>query len=169
LTARFAPPGREAGRSRLCYLPPMRFTREFIAAAGFDWERPEAINQAMDVLTKQRVAAVHVTGDRRRSKLAFKFTVLRQSFTYRLVDLGDGTIDQWQAGNTLVCIVLARAFFETVAVVDWISGNLRKLLDSRNVKGLDRLAMQGLFGAKSKFWQWATPTARLTSSPLSII
>jgi hypothetical protein len=107
----------------------------------------------MDVLTKQRVAAVHVTGDRRRSKLAFKFTVLRQSFTYRLVDLGDGTIDQWQAGNTLVCIVLARAFFETVAVVDWISGNLRKLLDSRNVKGLDRLAMQGLFGAKSKFWQ----------------
>jgi hypothetical protein len=132
----------------------MRFTRELIEPTRLEWRFAADINKAMDALCDQRVQTLPVTEHIIRSKIAWKFAVLRQSFTYRLADLGNTTIDQWQQGNTLACIVLGRAFFETVAVLHHITRAMRRHLDSCNLEALNRLAMQGLFGGKNQRWQF---------------
>ncbi len=132
----------------------MRFTKELIDAAGHPWLPIEVINRAMDTLTGQRVATVRAA-DFIHSKLAWKLATLRQSYTYRLVDLGDATIEQWQQGNTLVSIVLARSFFETVAVAHWAVLGVERLAKDGDAAGLDEHVTQALFGAKDPYWQIA--------------
>lgn len=130
----------------------MRFTKELVDTAGGDWNDARMCNENMDTLAGQRVPTIELSGDLLRSKIAWKFTVLRQSLTYRLVDLGDAAISQWQEGNTLACIVLGRSFFETVAIVHSIAVSARKALDARDLGSLDKLAMQVSFGGRHPDW-----------------
>jgi hypothetical protein len=131
----------------------MRLTKEMVEAVGKKWEIADAINQAMDTLESQRLPRLDVVGDLQRSKIAFKYATIRQSFTYRLVDLGNSTLDELLAGNTLASIVLVRSFFETVAVVHSISRSANGFLESRDTTALDRFAMRVLFGARTDYWK----------------
>ncbi|MGE8941516.1 hypothetical protein ACO2I3_06360 [Leptospira interrogans] len=108
----------------------------------------------MDALTTQRVQTVTREGDLLRSKIAWKHAVLRQSLTYRLVDLGDAAISQWELGNGLASIVLGRAFLETVALVFFVAKRTEKMLAARDLDGLNQLAMQVTFGGRSPDWEF---------------
>ena len=132
----------------------MRFTRETFEAAGGDWQAASKCNDEMDTLQNQRVSVLRLSGDLIRSKIAWKFAVLRQSLTYRLVDLSDATVAQWQEGNSLACIVLARSFLETVAVIHSVAGSARKALEERDLAALDRQAMRYSFGGRHPYWQF---------------
>ncbi|MDK1375187.1 MULTISPECIES: hypothetical protein [unclassified Sinorhizobium] len=131
----------------------MGFTQSNIEGAGGDWELAATLNADMDALRSQRIQVLPLTGDLRRSKLAWKYAVLRQSLTYRLVDLVDAAVEQWGEGNSLACMVLARAFFETVAVVHFIEQSTRKALEAKDLGRLDQLAMQATFGGRSDYWR----------------
>ncbi len=137
----------------------MHFTKDMIEAAGGDWETASTVNDDMDKLRGQCVSVLPLSGDLRRSKVAWKVAVLRQSLTYRLVDLGDATISQWQESNSLACIVLARSFWETVAVVHYTAMGTRKAIDAKDLTEVNRLAMQLSFGGKHRDWRLGDWTA----------
>ncbi|MER8544758.1 hypothetical protein NKH41_03345 [Mesorhizobium sp. M1169] len=106
----------------------------------------------MDDLARARVSNIELTDTLIKSRVAWKFAVLRQAFTYRLVDLGETTIEAWNNDNLLSSVVLARAFFETVAIVHSVTMRMQKAVDSRNIGALDDLAMQESFGARLAEW-----------------
>lgn len=81
----------------------MPFTRGQIETIGADWADASERNDDLDALRAQRVELLVLEGDLLRSKLVWKFAVMRQSLTYRAVNLAEAAIDQWEAENILAC------------------------------------------------------------------
>ena len=108
----------------------MRFDQKDIEAWGCDWENAQQFNSAMDDLRHQRREAVNHHGSTVYSKTAWMFVVLRQSLTYRIVDLGNATIAQLNAKNILSAIVIVRSLVETTAIIESILKKMRIALDA---------------------------------------
>jgi hypothetical protein len=130
----------------------MRFSEEQVLAAGGNVDAARRINTALCALAESRIASLELDETLARSKVAWKFASLRQSLTYRLVDLGEATINEWSAGNLLASIVLARSFLETAALVHSIVKRLTKALANRDIGALDEIATRESFGARLKEW-----------------
>ena len=130
----------------------MRFSEEQVLTVGGDVDAARKINTALSALANGRAESLELDDTLIRSKVAWKFASLRQSLTYRLVDLGEATIGEWSAGNLLASIVLARSFLETSALVHSVVKRLTKALDSCDIDVLDELATKELFGARLKEW-----------------
>lgn len=130
----------------------MGFQKDLCESAGIDWTKAQETNVALDELARSRVAKIELDHTLIKSKVAWKFAVLRQALTYRLVDLGEATIEAWNNDNRLSSVVLARAFFETVAIVHSVTMRMQKAVDSRDIAVLDDLAMQESFGSRSPEW-----------------
>lgn len=126
----------------------MRFSKEICRATGVDWESAKGSNSALDELSSGRVAKIEVDDVLIKSKVAWKFAVLRQSLTYRLVDLGEGVVGAWNEQNLLSSVVLARAFLETVALTHSVTLRMRKAVDCRDIDMLDNLVVQESFGTR---------------------
>ena len=130
----------------------MRFEYETCGVHQVDWAAAEQINAALDELSASRSSGFNVAGIFMTSKLAWKFAILRQALTYRLVDLGEATIGEWNNENFLPSIVLARAFLETVAIVHFVTEQMAHHLGNEDIKALDDLAMHSSFGEKRAEW-----------------
>jgi hypothetical protein len=126
----------------------MRFTEETVAAAGCDWDEASATNRDLDNLASQRVPVLPITNAIIKSKIAWKLSDLRLSMTHRLVDLAEAAIEQWEKGNLLAGVILGRALFETIAIVQSVCMGMRKGIENRDLNALDALAMRSLFGGK---------------------
>ncbi len=110
------------------------------------------LNEALEELSASRVEAITITGDLLRSKLAWKYAVLRQALSYRLVDLSEGAISCWNRSDVLASIILARSVLETGALCHSITVRARKALTKGDAAELDRLVMQESFGIRYKPW-----------------
>ncbi len=72
-------------------------------------------NSSLDKLADTHVRRMLLTPSLRRSKVAWKFAMLRQGLTWRLVDLAEGAIREWNGDRYLPAMILARSFLETAA------------------------------------------------------
>jgi hypothetical protein len=127
----------------------MAFEKEQFEAAGGEWEMAAYCNRILDEVSTSRVAAIQ-HADYIRSKIAWKYAVLRQSLTYRTVDLIDATMAIWSSKRWLSSLVAGRAAIETVALVHEIEQQMRKLIDAKDIPGLDDFAMKQLYSAKAE-------------------
>src|SRR5712691_2533840 len=126
----------------------MPFERSQFEAAGGDWEMGQLCNEMLDTVASTRLKEVpgkHFI----KSKVAWKFAVLRQALTYRLVDLVEGTMFLWGAGHWLSALIVGRSTLETVALIHSIEVRARKALDNKNITELDELVEKDTFSAKS--------------------
>lgn len=130
----------------------MRFTEQKIEAAEGNWEKLRRVDETLDALAAQRDEVIHHVPDYARSKLAWKVAVIRQCFTYRIVDLAEAAIAEWERDSPLASIVLGRSLVETVAVVQWFAFKLTKALAAGGLPEIDKLVTQQTFGGKHEDW-----------------
>ena len=139
---------RTRGRIQTAPLRRIRLPKKLVENAGGETEAVDHINGAFDDLEGMKRTSIARTGPLLRSKLAWKYAGLRMALIYRLADLGEATIREWCDENTLSSIVLARAFIETVAVVNWIVKKGGVALAAGSIVDLDALVMTTSFGTK---------------------
>jgi hypothetical protein len=130
----------------------MRFEREQFRNSPSDWKRAEEINQAFDELSATRIERLELDDSLSKSKLAWKFAIIRHALSYRLVDLGEASISAWSNGDHLAAVVLARAFFETAALLHSICYRTTRTLDAGALDELDDIVMNESFGTKRLDW-----------------
>lgn len=130
----------------------MRFKREQIVKSALDWDRAEEINLAFDELSASRLERHDLDETLEKSKLAWKFAVLRHSLNYRLVDLGEACMNTWSTGDHLAAIVLARAFLETAALLHSVCYRTERALETDSLESLDDLVMKESFGSRRRDW-----------------
>jgi hypothetical protein len=87
--------------------------------------------------------------DYEASSLAWKFAILRQCLTYRVVDLVESTMTAWGSGKWLSSLVIGRSVLETVALTHYVETQARMYLDAKDFNMLDRLAMKEIYAAKA--------------------
>jgi hypothetical protein len=128
------------------------FDMQKVAAAGANVEGATSTNDALKKLAAMRVARMKLTRSLRRSKVAWKFAMLRQGLTYRLVDLAEGAIREWNESRYLSAMILARACLETGALLHSIVTRMRAALDKRDLTGLNDLAETEMIGSRLQKW-----------------
>ena len=125
-----------------------RFSKASCESRGVTWTEADGINRAVDSLRGELRETIDKAGPLAQSKIAWKLATLRQSVTYRLMDLAESTIENWNSGNLLASVVLARSFFETVALFHFVLLRMERTYVDKDLNGLDALSMQVLFGSK---------------------
>lgn len=129
------------------------FLQTAIEAAECRWSDAVAVNDAIGDLAAQRSQEISLHNPSlARSKLAWKLAVLRQSLTHRLVDLGSAACEEWNQGNNLASVVLARATLETCALVEFIAGRLSEPIEEEDLAAIDDVLMTQTFATRIKSW-----------------
>jgi hypothetical protein len=126
----------------------MPFSQIQFEEAGGDWAIGYYCNRILQEVAATRQDCVD-RADYKASSLAWKFAILRQCLTYRVVDLVESTMTAWGAGKWLSAIVIGRSVLETVALVHYVETQARKHLDAKELEKLDQLAMREIYSAKA--------------------
>ncbi len=84
------------------------------------------------------------------AKVPFKLRVYREVLLHRLADLAEAARDQFEQGRPVPGSVLARAAFETMAVLYYFHKMVTRAVGEKDAVALDQMAMRGMFGAKDK-------------------
>lgn len=128
-------------------------SRRRIEEAGGSWVTASNINSALANLKRDRLAYLSADEDFFGCRTAWKVAVLRQTLTYRIVDLADASINQWMQGDSLASIILARSLVETAALTHHYGTGFAVAVSRCDLDKVDRLAMQGSSGGKHEYWQ----------------
>ncbi|OWK18445.1 hypothetical protein AJ88_05180 [Mesorhizobium amorphae CCBAU 01583] len=115
---------------------------------GFDGEDVETvgeINAVIARLSERRKTEVRIVAPLDRSKLAWKIAVYQQAILYRIVMLATGVAQCWNSGNLLTSVLAARAFVETIAVLQDFEIRLSALLETEDLTAIDSLVMNRTF------------------------
>jgi hypothetical protein len=126
----------------------MPFSREQFEAAGGDWATGYYCNRILEEVATTRSEAVDHADY--KSAIACKYAVLRQSLTYRIVDLVQATMSAWGNGKYLGSLIIGRSVLETVALIHSIEHRARQHLSAKDFQKLDELATKELYSAKAK-------------------
>jgi hypothetical protein len=110
----------------------------------------ERISEAIDRLAARRKTTIVVDGPFARSKLAWKIATYQQAILYRVVALGAGTRDAWNARNVLVMFLTTRALVETIAVFDDFERSLLAHVASEDLGAMDALAQNRTFATRDE-------------------
>ncbi len=110
------------------------------------------LNASLDRLTSMRAVEIKVSGKFLRSKIAWKLATYQHALLHRLVALMDGAAVAWNNRCTLSCMLSARAFMETFAVIAEFERQVVHLLKEENLGGLDALAQNGIFASRDPDW-----------------
>lgn len=129
------------------------FAKEVVDAGGCSWDEAAKVNNALSRLAAQCVERVDLSDPiLARSKLAWKVAIVRQVLTHRLVDLTSSTCLEFNAGNSLACVVVARAAFETCALIEYAAQNLSFHLKGEDLPAINELLTTTLFGTRNPRW-----------------
>ncbi|MGB4058554.1 MAG: hypothetical protein WBK77_10790 [Alphaproteobacteria bacterium] len=124
------------------------FRKETIEAVGLDWNDANQFNEYFSKLKKDQVEQIIVEGDLARSKLAWKITIYSQAMRYRLIELTEACIDEWDKDRFVGCFIMARAIIETVAVLYEFEHRLDKALSTKDLNVVDSLIMNRTFASR---------------------
>ncbi|MBP1875263.1 tellurite resistance protein [Ensifer adhaerens] len=106
------------------------------------------VKLALSRLSGRRLSKIEVEGPFLRSKLAWKIAVYQQAILYRIVALGTGTIRACDADDTIVGILTARAFIETVAVLQDVATRIERHLGREDLEEIDAIIMAKIFATR---------------------
>ena len=126
----------------------MPFNREQFDAAGGDWATGYYCNRILQEVAATRKDAVNHADY--KSIIACKYAVLRQSLTYRIVDLVEATMSAWGIGHYLGSIIIGRSVLETVALIHSIERHAHQHFNAKDFTKLDELATKELYSAKAE-------------------
>ena len=110
----------------------------------------QKISDAIDSLAARRKTTLVAEGPFARSKLAWKVATYQEAILYRVVALGAGTRDAWNARNVLVAFLTTRALVETIAVFDDFERSLLAHAASEDVGAMDALAQNRTFATRDE-------------------
>jgi hypothetical protein len=108
----------------------------------------QQINKTINRLAARRKTTIVVEGPFARSKLAWKVATYQQAILYRVVALGAGTRDAWNARNILVAFLTTRALVETIAVFDEFERWILTHVAAEDLRAIDDLAQSRTFAAR---------------------
>jgi len=108
---------------------------------------PKELRSFADELWIQLAPSVSVEDLGSKSKLPFKLVSARELLGYRLVDLTRIAISNFEEGSPTAALILARASFETTAVLMDVSRALENFLTSRSLEDVDDALMKALFAS----------------------
>lgn len=131
-----------------------RFEQNIVEQSNGDWELAQSLNLALDTISAQKQPSIELDEVFAKSKIAWKYAVLRQSLTYRIVDLANSTVEQWNRENILTSIIIARSLIETCAIVNFVSCQMKRHLNDQDIDKLDGLVMQQTFGGRHDYWNF---------------
>lgn len=124
------------------------FKKTSIKVAGLDWKDANSFNEYLLQLKQGRVEKTLVVDDLVRSKLAWKITIYSQALRYRLIELVESCIDEWEKERFVACFIMARAIIETVSVLYDFEQSLDKVLLTQDCNAIDSLIMNRTFASK---------------------
>ena len=110
----------------------------------------QIISKMIDRLAARRKTTIVVEGPLARSKLAWRIATYQEAILYRVVALGAGTRDAWNARNVLVMYLAARALVETIAVFDEFERSLLVHVASENLGAMATLEQNRSFATNDK-------------------
>lgn len=82
-------------------------------------------------------------------KVVWKIRCYVQGIIYRTVELTEATASEWNNGNQLASIILARSVLETAAVVYDFSRRLQEACESADFSTIDGLVMSHTFSGQT--------------------
>ncbi len=126
------------------------FTRE--RAIKKDWAKVEQINKSLERLESLKKSEIKREGLLAQSKLVWKVEVFKQAIIHRIVMLGAGCTEAWNARNFLSAILCMRATVETCAFIIDIEKQLQKLCKSSDFESINNLLAKITFGTRQKSW-----------------
>src|SRR5215831_5789205 len=121
------------------------------------------LNASLDRLSGLRAVEINVSGKFLRSKIAWKLATYQHALLHRLVALMDGAAVAWNSRCTLSCMLSARAFMETFAVMAEYDRQVARLLKAEDLGGLDALAQNGIFASRDPDWIKDNPGSQAVS------
>lgn len=124
------------------------FKKESIEAAGLNWDEANLLNSYLLKLKEGQVEQIFVVDDLARSKLAWKITIYSQAVRYRLVELVESCIDEWDKGRFVSCFIMARTIIETVSVLYDFEQRLDHALSVKDLESIDALIMNRTFASR---------------------
>ncbi|PCJ95091.1 MAG: hypothetical protein COA45_12525 [Zetaproteobacteria bacterium] len=124
------------------------FKRKAIEAAGINWEDANTLNEYIYELKKHQVKEIRVEGDLARSKLAWKIEIYSQAMRYRLIELSEVCIEQWNKERFVSCFIFARSIIETVSVLYDFELRLEKALINKDLSVVDDIIMSKTFSSR---------------------
>ena len=83
-----------------------------------------------------------------KSKLPFKAISLREVLFYRITELGEVAIELFERKKVVSAFIMTRSVMETAGMLCLLCKKIEKVVDDRNVGGIDDFLMKALFGAK---------------------
>ena len=86
------------------------------------------LNTSLERLSGLRAVEITVSGKFLRSKIAWKLAIYQHVLLHQIVALMDGTAVAWNSRCTLSCMLSARAFMETFAVMAEFERKVTRLL-----------------------------------------
>jgi hypothetical protein len=128
-----------------------------------DKETVSELNASLDRLNGLRAVEITVSGKFLRSKIAWKLATYQHALLHRLVALMDGAAVAWNNRCTLSCMLSARAFMETFAVMAEFERRVSRLLKEEDLGGLDALAQNGIFASRDPEWIKENPETQAIS------
>jgi hypothetical protein len=128
-----------------------------------DKETVSELNASLDRLNGLRAVEITVSGKFLRSKIAWKLATYQHALLHRLVALMDGAAVAWNNRCTLSCMLSARAFMETFAVMAEFERRVARLLKEEDLGGLDALAQNGIFASRDPEWIKENPETQAIS------
>ncbi|MGB4107662.1 MAG: hypothetical protein WBK55_07680 [Alphaproteobacteria bacterium] len=124
------------------------FNKADIDAAELDWKDADEFNESLSKLKKGQVKFIKVEGDLARSKLAWKIATYSEAIRYRLIEVTEACIDEWQKERFVACFIMARVIIETVAALYELEHQLQKLLANKDLDAIDAMIMKRTFGTR---------------------
>ena len=82
------------------------------------------------------------------SKLPYKVMVIRESLLYRASELASASCCQYEEGNLASAVTLTRALAETVAVLNFLNVETKKIISTKSIIEFDKTVMKILMGSR---------------------